>query len=99
MLRDTHLDRYERGPHAHDSSIHIDQLGAEADEIIIIFIDNIHQLQKQMRSSSLNELGAFVTIRLMLYLVFQCGQICFQLLTEHLQRDLFQARSVRMCQS
>ncbi len=45
LLSNTYLDRNQGGPHAHHSSIHIDQLRAEADEVIVVFIDDIHQLR------------------------------------------------------
>lgn len=37
--QDLLLDLEERGPHAHHDAFHVDELGAEADEIGIISVD------------------------------------------------------------
>lgn len=42
--QDLLLDLEERRPHTYDGAVHINELGAEADEISIVAVDKLDQL-------------------------------------------------------
>lgn len=42
-----HLENQQRLLHLHHSSINIDKLGAQADKIVVVFIDDFHKLALQ----------------------------------------------------